>query len=135
MTRFEDLYRCDIHEDSYVTVTRLINGSRLEIKYKVSLQSLESAKDAYHKALEVEKYLRSYTLKCVPRSFTNPRQSHPNPFNRTPGGSQYPQPRTPNGPPSKAPITTPIAYSQSVASSSATPHVPAPNIVYHNCHT
>ncbi|KAA8546888.1 hypothetical protein F0562_003317 [Nyssa sinensis] len=55
--KFEDLtMRCDVVEESWITVASFIDGLHFEIKRAVNLHSPESLEEAYHKALEIEKF-------------------------------------------------------------------------------
>lgn len=76
LARFEELMlRCEIDEEPFITVSRFVNGLRVDIKREVTLYNPESLEEAYHKALEIEKYLRSPSLRRVTSQAGESRQS------------------------------------------------------------
>ena len=64
--KFEELLiRCDIDKQPSVLITQFIIGLRLEIKRKVSLYLPDFLEEAYHKALEIEKFRKMSTQRCT----------------------------------------------------------------------
>ncbi|PON33362.1 hypothetical protein TorRG33x02_355030 [Trema orientale] len=87
--KFEDFStRCDIDETASFTISQFVNGLRIDIKRRVLLQPYDSADDAYHKALEIEKYLQTsptrHTQFTKPTSDTSTVFSRPNASSVTP---------------------------------------------------
>lgn len=96
VVKFEELLRSDINEEPRLTVSRFINGLRTEIKREVIVHSPDSLKDAYHKALEFEKYLQSFSRRRAPVTTFDPCLNHHTPPAKVNTGTQpdLPQPTT-----------------------------------------
>ncbi|OVA05609.1 hypothetical protein BVC80_8661g7 [Macleaya cordata] len=102
LARFEDLFiRCDVHEEAFVTVTRIINGLRPNIKREVKLYSPDTLEEAFHKALEIEKYLRFPAQRHVVFQIGEQQQSKIT-FERSRGVTQMA--RVPSGGPNTTPF-------------------------------
>ncbi|KAG8382168.1 hypothetical protein BUALT_Bualt05G0048600 [Buddleja alternifolia] len=59
MSRFEDIQlNCEVHDTSWRLVSKFTSGLRSDLKHEVLLYSPETLVDAFHKALEIEKFHR-----------------------------------------------------------------------------
>ncbi|XP_022876875.1 uncharacterized protein LOC111395090 [Olea europaea var. sylvestris] len=132
-SRFDELlHRSSLYEPEDVTVTPFLNGLRPDLKHHVTVLSPFSLEDAYHKALEYERYSRApYTQRSL-SNFVDPRQPRPNPSS-TPGSiPASTQSCTVVGSSSSSP-----SLSQDInkyqPSSFASSHIANPSIVCHHC--
>ncbi|KAJ0980671.1 hypothetical protein J5N97_008926 [Dioscorea zingiberensis] len=73
MNRFEDLSsRCNIQQEAWTTVTKFINGLRIEIQQEVNFHAPTTIAEASHLALEVEKLYKAPIQRPRPASYNKP---------------------------------------------------------------
>ena len=74
MDRFDEaIMHCDIRDEPWVTITKFVDRLQLDIKREVELHTTDTLEEAFHKAIEVEKYLKTSTNRHT--SFYQPMDS------------------------------------------------------------
>ena len=62
MDRFDKaMMHCNIRDKPWVTIAKFVNGLRLDIKREVELHMIDTLEEAFHKAVEIKKYLKTST--------------------------------------------------------------------------
>ncbi|XP_022852355.1 uncharacterized protein LOC111373989 [Olea europaea var. sylvestris] len=77
-THFDELwYRSDLTEPEDVSITRFLNGLRPDLKHQVIVLNPDSLEDAFHKALEHERYSRFLYSRRGLSTLPDPHLSRP----------------------------------------------------------